>query len=430
MVKEITSEEFENIVLKSGQSVALDFYSTECPPCESLAPKYADIADRFSEKITFYKMFRQENRDLALKLGVTSSPTVLFFKDGQETGERLSAAVKKREIINELEKMLEPADFEKLNQKRPLEKKQADLLILGGGPAGLSAALYAAQAKLDTVLIDEGLAGGQVSTTHMISNYPGTGKPIAGYALAHSMKVQAEEAGAKIISAVDVSRVEFSETEQNHKITFDDEIEYEAKAVILAMGAEPRLLGVNGEKELKGKGISYCATCDGKFYEDLELVVIGGGNSAIEESLFLTKFASKITIIHQFAELQANKLAQEKAFENGKINFIFEAEPRKFEKKENKMIVTFENLKTKETSEIITDGVFVFVGMSPKLGSIAEKLNTNGNGYIITDEDMQTNIKGVYAAGDIRQKSIRQAVTAASDGCIAAITAERYINKH
>ena len=195
------------------------------------------------------------------------------------------------------------------------------------------------------------------------------------------------------------------------------------------MGAEPRLLGVPGEKEFRGRGISYCATCDGKFYQDLELIVIGGGNSAVEESLFLTRFARRITIVHQFDTLQANKAAQEAALAHPAIQFVWDSEPRSFQMDEhNKMHVMVENRKTGVKKELIADGAFIFVGLLPNVQGI-EGLRRNEQGYVITTEDMETNIPGVYAIGDVRQKKVRQAITAAADGCIAAVIAEKYIEK-
>ncbi|MDH5718543.1 MAG: FAD-dependent oxidoreductase [Spirochaetia bacterium] len=429
MIPEIAHQDFEVKVLQNKKPVVVDFYSTECPPCEALAPKYKDVAEKFSEVIDFYKIYRQENRNLAENLRVTSSPTLLFFKNGKESAERLTGNIKKSEIINEIKKIISENEFNRFNVKKPLETEKADVLILGAGPAGMSAAIYAAQAKLKTILIDQEGPGGQVAISHLISNYPGTGRPVNGYELIHSMQTQVLEAGAKILSSVDITSIQLSETNEPHKVILDDELKFQAKTLILALGAEPRLLGVEGEKEFKGKGISYCATCDGKFYENKEIIVIGGGNSAIEESLFLTKFASKITIVHQFDTLQANQTAQEKAFNHEKINFVFNSEPRKFEMKNNKMIVTIENIKSKEYSQIETDGVFIFAGRAPNVLSVSDKIKTDANGYIETNEDLETNLPGVFAAGDVRQKSIRQAVTAASDGCIAAIMAQKYLEK-
>jgi thioredoxin reductase (NADPH) len=260
----------------------------------------------------------------------------------------------------------------------------------------------------------------------MISNYPGTGGPVSGWELSEKMLRQVQEAGADVISAVDVTMVKLKSG--NSIIRLDDEIEVHARSVILATGAEPRSLNVPGEKEYRGKGISYCATCDGKYYDGKEVIVIGGGNSAVEESLFLTRFARKVTIVHQFDYLQANKKAQEEAFANDRIEFIWNSEPRRFDQlPDGRMKLTIENVKTGEMSELITDGVFVFVGMVPNLTGIESEvpLEKNPWGYIITDEDMETNIPGIYAVGDVRAKKYRQAAIAVGEGCIAAIACEK-----
>lgn len=427
-VTEINENQFADLVEKSEKPVLLDFYSTECPPCEALAPKFEQYAELFYEHIHFYKIFRQENRSLADRLNVKSSPTLLFFKNGREVSGRLSGGIRKKQIQDAIQNLVLPEVFERAVSGRKKIFMKADVVILGGGPAGLSAAIYAAQAKLNTIVIDPALPGGQVATTHMISNYPGTGAALPGYELAHKTQHQAKESGANILSAVDITDLELSQSGESHRIWIDDDLEIESSVVILAMGAEPRKLGVPGEIEFKGKGISYCATCDGKYYDDKEVVVIGGGNSAIEESLFLTRFASKVTIIHQFEELQANKTAQQHAVENEKIEFILNSEVREFSQSaEGKMLLTVENLKTREISKVETDGVFVFIGMTPNTGLLPVSIAVNQWGYITTNEDMETNLPGVYAAGDIRSKKIRQVATAVSDGCIAGINAEKYI---
>ncbi|GIX43099.1 MAG: hypothetical protein KatS3mg129_2832 [Leptospiraceae bacterium] len=426
-VIEIQQEDYEKMVLNSEKPVILDFYSDDCIPCESLAPKFEDLANLFGHHISFLKIWRQKNRPLAEKLGVFSSPTLIFYNPGgKEAGNRLSGAIKKREIIEQIKVLIGQETVNKILSKKQKQRIDIDVIILGGGPAGLTAALYTAQAKLNTIVIDQDLAGGQVKITHQISNYPGTGGPVSGWELAEKMQKQVKDAGAKIISAVDVTKVELKPLD--HTVWIDDEIEIHGKAIILAMGAEPRKLNIPGEKELKGKGISYCATCDGKYYENKEVVVIGGGNSAVEESIFLTKFANKVTIIHQFDHLQANKSAQEEAFKNPKIQFIWNSEPRKFEKLSNgKIKITIENTKTHEFSDIITDGIFIFIGYQPNLSLIKENLTKDPWGYIITNEDMATNIEGVYAIGDLRSKKFRQATIAVGEGTIAAMAVEKYL---
>ncbi len=420
-IKYITSAEFDEVVLK-GNNVAVDFYSTECPPCEALAAKFEPLSEIYGKDITFVKIFRQENRDLAAKLGVSSSPTLLFYKNGERIGQQLSGGIKRSEIVPNLELMLTPEQATELRSGVPRTETTCDVVVLGAGPAGLSAGIYTAQAKLKTVIIDRELPGGQVKVTHLVSNYPGFSEPISGYMLMHHMAEQAKAAGADFRSAVEVTSVDFSKKE----IVIDGIETIRAKRIILATGSSPRVLGVKGEKEYKGQGVSYCATCDAKYYEGKDVIVIGGGNSAIEESLFLTKFARSVTIVHQFAVLQANKTAQEKAFANPKIKFIFEHEPREFVKEGTSVRkVIAENLKTKELHTLECDGVFVFAGMTPNIDEFKSAFDLDAWGYVKTDSQMRTNVRGVYAVGDVASKQFRQITTAVSDGTVAAIAASK-----
>lgn len=428
---EIESIDFEERILKEKGCAILDFYSDECAPCESLAPKYEEIANLFGDQIHFYKIFRQKNRELSKSLGVSSSPTVIFYKDGIEVAERLTGGIKKRELLDNVKKIVAEDVFnKKISQKKAITK-EVDVAILGGGPAGLTAAIYASQAKLKTAIIDSELTGGQVKITHLMSNYPGTGKPIGGYELMHNMLEQAKQSGTEIIAAVDVSKIELSETGGLHKIILDGgDITILAKSVILSTGAKPRLIGAPGEKEYRGQGISYCATCDGKYYDNKEVVVIGGGNSAVEESIFLTKFASKVIMVQNLPYLTANKTAIEHAQKNEKISVLYEVVAERFDKlSDGKIDITIKSLKTGELQHVVTDGVFIFIGMIPNVDMLSSTLKKDNYGYIITNEDMETNLPGVYAVGDVRVKRIRQAATAVGDGCIAGVLVEKYLEE-
>lgn len=419
-MKTISTSEFEKEVLQGGK-VVVDFYSTECAPCEALAPKFDSCAEIYGSDIKFIKIFRQENRELATKFDVRSSPTVLFFDNGKQVGSLLTGGIKRSDLMANLDSMI---SYERANEiKSKIKKTESyyDTVILGGGPAGLAAAIYLGQAKVKTALIDRALPGGQVSTTHKVSNYPGFIDPVDGYMLSHNMSEQAKKTGVEFKSAVDITSVDLKA-----KTILVDEIEtVHFNYLILATGASPRPLGIDGEKEYKGHGVSYCATCDAKYFQDKEVIVIGGGNSAIEESDFISKFASKITVVHQFDKLQANKEAQEKAFANPKINFLFECEPRAFIKAGDKMSVSIENLKTKQMDSISADGVFVFVGMKPNLELFKNQFETDQWGYLKVSEDMETSVSGVYSIGDINSKKFRQITTAVADGTIAAIAISR-----
>jgi len=295
-----------------------------------------------------------------------------------------------------------------------------DVIVIGAGPAGLAAAIYTSRAAFSTLVIDESSAGGQVKTTHQVANYPGFIEPIAGHELAANMRKQAEKYGTKFKLAVDITALQLGDQEK--WVELDNEEKITAEFVIIATGSSPRLLNIPGEKDYKGSGVSYCATCDGEFYKDRDIFVIGGGNSAMEESLLLLQFAKSITVIHQFDKLQAEKITADKVTTNPKVNILWSHEPRAFYKKENKMVVEAENLKTNKRIRLERDGIFIFVGLVPNSAFLKNTpMQLTKYGYVITGPQMETNIRGVYAAGDIRDKRHRQITTSVGDGTIAAL---------
>lgn len=417
-MKEINASDFQQEVLEGGK-VVVDFYSTECPPCEALAPKFDAMAELYGEKIKFVKIFRQGNRELASDLGVSSSPTLLFFDNGKQILDTISGGIKKSEIIERLDQMISEEEVNAIKAKQKPVVTEYDVAILGGGPAGLTAGIYLGQAKVKTVLIDPALPGGYMGITHQVSNFPGFEQPQPGYMLAHYMSEQAKHTGIDFKVAVDVTSVDLIKKE----IVIDQLETIRAKKIIIATGTSPNTMNAPGESDYKGKGISYCATCDAKYFVDKDVTVIGGGNSAVEEALFITKFAKKVTMVHQFDKLTANQTAIEHLQANDKISVMYEHEPRKFEKRDGKMIATLENLKSKEIVELEGDGVFVFIGFKSNIAVLGENVPELDNwGYIKTDADMKTNIPDVYAIGDIISKKYRQITTAVADGTIAAIT--------
>ena len=302
-----------------------------------------------------------------------------------------------------------------------------DLIIVGAGPAGLAAAIYAARARLKTLVLDESVVGGQVKTTHKVSNYPGFPEDIKGADLAKAFALQAERFGATVRRAIEITKHDLGGAMKSFEL--DEEETVEAPAVIIATGAKPRDLGVPGESKFKGRGISYCATCDGAYFEGKDIHVIGGGNSAVEESLFLTQFAKSVTIIHQFDHFQAEAATTEEALHNPKIKVIWDSEPRAFVGEGGLAALAIENVKTKVKTELPTDGVFVFIGYVPRTDLIKGVVTLNKWGYVETGEDMSTAIPGLYVAGDIRAKSFRQITTAVADGTIAALAAQKFL-KH
>ena len=422
MHAEITAADYESKVLKHKGLVIVDFYSQECSPCEALAPKFEFFAELYHKEISFYKIFRQGDREHSRALGVKSSPTLLFYKDGQEVAPRLSGAIKKSEIKQTIVDAFRLPD-RTLGITRKTE--QVDLAIIGGGPAGLTAGIYAGRAKINTVIIDQGNPGGQVNLTHMVANYPGTDGEIGGYALMEKVTKQAEESGARIIRSAEIVRLDLAKKE----IDVDDDRRIHAKAIILATGAKPRELGIPGEKTLFGRGISYCATCDGRFYEGKDIFVIGGGNSAVEETLFLTEFVNSVTMVHQFDEFQANKTAAEQALNNPKIKVLWSHEPRAFHGNDGFEALEVEDLKTGERKVLKTGaGVFVFVGYVPQTQLFAEQLPLDRWGGADADPmTLETKIPGVFIAGDLRSKPYKQITTAVSDGTVAALSAQKYL---
>jgi thioredoxin reductase (NADPH) len=423
-MKEITTSEFEQEVLNGGK-VVVDFYSSECPPCEALAPKFESLAALYGEKIKFLKIFRQQNRELATQLGVSSSPTLLFFEDGQQLPKSMSGGIKKSHIMEQLDSMIFEEERKEIKAKQQRSHSEYDVAILGGGPAGLTAGIYLGQANIKTVLIDPALPGGYMGITHQVSNYPGFTEAQPGYMLAHYMSEQAKQSGIDFKVAVDVTSVDLLKKE----IVIDQTETIKAKKIIIATGTKPKSMNAHGEKSLKGKGISYCATCDAKYFVDKEVIVIGSGNSAVEEALFITKFASKVTIVYRSEQLKANETALKLLAQNQKIELKPFLEPRSFEKREDKMIVQFENLKTREIISLTSDGVFAFIGFEANTSELGNSLpDTTAWGNIITDENRKTSIADVYAIGDIVDKKYRQITTAVADGTIAAIAISTELN--
>ncbi|MEN8142911.1 MAG: thioredoxin-disulfide reductase [Thermodesulfobacteriota bacterium] len=298
------------------------------------------------------------------------------------------------------------------------------LVIIGGGPTGLTAGLYAARARIKTVLLEKGVAGGQVLTTDWIDNYPGFPDGLSGFDLAEKMAKQAARFDLETRSGAEVVSMDLAGPEK--KIFFADGSELTSQAVIIATGARPNKLGVPGELELAGKGVSYCATCDGPFYRDLEIAVAGGGNTAIQEAVYLTKFAKKVSVIHRRDELRATKIVQEKAFANDKIEFIWNSVVKEIEGDKEVTGLVLQNKDGRE-SKLAVQGVFILIGIIPNNEMLpADQLKMN-KGFILTDREMRTNLPGVMAAGDIIYKNIRQVVNGAGEGAVAAMAAEHYL---
>lgn len=302
--------------------------------------------------------------------------------------------------------------------------KMYELIIVGGGPAGLTAAIYASRARLNTLLIEKGILGGQITNAELVENYPGFPEGISGLELGQLMHQQAAIYGLETLAA-EVTGVEL---DKPIKIINTGEDTYQTKAVIIAGGSEHRKLGIPGEESLLGKGVSYCATCDGAFFRDQRVAVIGGGDAAITEALFLTRFASKVTVIHRRDQLRASKILQEKAFDNPTIEFLWDTIAEEIIGDKEVEELRLRNVKTQERFTSEASGVFIYVGLKPNSDYLKGKLELDDTGHILVNKLMETEIPGVFAAGDVCHDSSRQAITAAGDGATAALTAERFIH--
>jgi len=302
-----------------------------------------------------------------------------------------------------------------------------DLLVLGGGPAGLAAGMYGARARMKTAIIEKGRPGGQAATTEDLENYPGFGRGTTGPGLTQAMADHASSFGAEFIKDTIVSL----NLQSSPKKVVGRKGEYLGKALIYALGAEPRMLRVPGEGKLRGKGVSYCATCDADLFEELEVAVVGSGDAAIEEAEYLSKFADLVSIIviHEEGKVDANQVSFERAQQNPKLKWVWNSIVKSVNGEELVESITLKNIQTGEESDYPVNGVFIFIGTVPLTEVLPEQVQANPQGYIITDEKMATSVEGVFAAGDVRVKYLRQVVTAASDGAIAAVAAEKYVHE-
>lgn len=305
------------------------------------------------------------------------------------------------------------------------DKTKYDVIIIGAGPAGYTAGIYSARARHDTLILSGIIPGGQLVNTTDVENYPGFDDGILGPDLMIVMRKQTERMGAKIIDA-EVTKVDFQS--KPFKVSTAS-TEYQANAVIIGTGANPRKLGLEGEQTFAGKGVSYCATCDGPFFRNLELVVAGGGDSAMEEATFLTKFASKVHLVHRRKELRASKVMQERAFNNPKIEFHFESVIEEIDGNEKVQKVVLKNTQSNEKSTLEVGGVFVAIGHEPNTKLFAGQVELDDQGYIVLKNRTETNVPGVFAAGDVHDHRYRQAVTAAGYGCMAAIDVDKYFSE-
>ncbi|WP_141603856.1 thioredoxin-disulfide reductase [Terrilactibacillus laevilacticus] len=305
------------------------------------------------------------------------------------------------------------------------EEKIYDVIIIGAGPAGMTAAVYASRSNLSTLMIERGIPGGQMANTEEVENYPGF-ESILGPDLSNKMFEHAKKFGAEYAYG-DIKEIQDG---KEYKTVIAGNKEFKGLSVIVATGAEYKKLGVPGEQELGGRGVSYCAVCDGAFFKEKKLLVIGGGDSAVEEGVYLTRFASKVTIVHRRDKLRAQKILQDRAFANEKVDFIWNHTVKEIHEADGKVgSVTLVNTVDGSEKEVKADGVFIYIGLLPLNGAVKSLGITNETGYIETNEEMETRIPGIFAAGDVREKELRQIVTATGDGSIAAQSAQKYVEE-
>ncbi|MGE6515152.1 thioredoxin-disulfide reductase [Lysinibacillus sphaericus] len=305
------------------------------------------------------------------------------------------------------------------------EEKIYDVVIIGAGPAGMTAAVYTSRANLSTLMIERGIPGGQMANTEEVENYPGfdtiLGPELSTKMFEHAKKFGAEYAYGDVTEIIDG---------EEYKTIKSGAKEYKTRAIILSTGAEYKKMGVPGEKELGGRGVSYCAVCDGAFFKQKNLVVVGGGDSAVEEGVYLTRFADKVTIVHRRDKLRAQKILQDRAFANDKIDFIWNATVKEINETDGKVgSVTLQSTVEGTESEFAADGVFIYIGMLPLTKPFGALGILNDAGYIVTNDNMETSVPGIFAAGDVREKSLRQIVTATGDGSIAAQAVQHYVEE-
>lgn len=304
-------------------------------------------------------------------------------------------------------------------------EKIYDTIILGGGPAGISAGVYCARGNIDCAIIDTSLLGGQPTNYLEIENYLGFSS-IEGWELSEKFEQHLDKFNVEKFTMEEIQNVDLI---SNPKVIKTLKGEYKAHSVIIATGAKSTKLGVSGEKEYTGKGVSYCAVCDGAFYKDKTVVVVGGGNAAVEEGIYLTKFASKVYIVHRRDSLRADKIVQERAFKNEKIEFVWDSIVEEIKGDSKVESVVLKNVKTNKTTEMKTDGVFPYIGFTPNCDNFNGQLKQDEKGFIVTDEYMQTSIPGVFAIGDVRVTPLRQVITAVADGAVAGVSAVKYLEK-
>lgn len=422
-IREIDADRFEEAVLGAPLAI-VDFYSDECPPCEALAPKFEALAELYGQDVVFVKIFRQKNRPLAESLGVRGSPSVLFFARGARVGPVLTGGIRRSDVQSQLDAMVGEPRAMAIRQGERKTETVCDVLVVGAGPAGMTAAMYAAQARKSVIVVDAALAGGAMGATHQVANYPGFPVPVPGWRLAENFREQCANAGVQWRLASEITRLDLGE-----RMAVVDRLEtIRAKKIVLAMGTTPRAMGVPGEKELLGDGISTCATCDAKYMVGKDVVVVGGGDAALEESQLISQFANSVAIVHRREEFRAKVQHVEAAKANPKISFLLNTRPTGFWKRDDGIEVELESTATGGRIRRTVGGIFLFVGMLPNLDLARNMLALDGDGNVVVDGWRRTSVPHVFAVGDLVGKPVKQVTMAVADGTVAGIAAAREID--
>ena len=402
-------------LIESRKTFLVDFWAPWCPHCKKINPAIEQLREEYAGVLDVVKLDMDESDDLWDDLGVELIPTLRLYVDGEIVDS--TVAPESKAAIEEFLRDIVPVP------KKKTQDKVYDMLVIGGGPGGYTAALYASRAGLETLVIEKLSAGGQMALTHQIDNYPGFVEGVGGFELGDQMQRQAERFGAKTKNA----EVKSFHLNDNPKSVETSEGTFYGKTIVLATGANPRELGVENEKELIGRGVAYCAACDGMFYKGKTVAVVGGGNSAAADALLLSRIAKKVILVHRRDSLRATKVYHDPLMkaENVEMRWNTVVEELLFD--ERLTGLRLKDVNSGETTEIAVDGVFVSVGRKPATEGLAGQVELDNAGYIVAGETTQTNVPGVYAVGDVRTKLLRQVVTAVADGAMAVHMAEEYL---
>ena len=402
-------------MIENGKTFLVDFWAPWCPHCRKINPAYEQIAEQYAGVLDVVKVDMDENDKLWSELQVELIPTLRLYVDGKPVAS--TVALESKAAIDEFLSGILPEHEEED------DAHVYDMLIIGGGHGGYTAALYAARAGFDTLVIEKLSAGGQMALTHQIDNYPGFVDGIGGWELADQMQRQAERFGAKTQNA----EVRSVDLKASPKKVETSEGAFYGKTIVLATGANPRELGVSNEKELVGRGVAYCAACDGMFYKGKTVVVVGGGNTAAADALLLSRVAEKVIIVHRRDTLRATKIYHEPLMRAENVEFRWNSVVMELLHEDKLIGVRLKDVQTGEETVLAADGVFVSVGRKPATELVAGQVELDKGGYIVAGENTATNIPGVYAVGDVRTKLLRQVVTAVADGAMAVHMAEEFL---